>query len=161
MERVQEALKRRLEAELPAALQAMGQAPGLPPLDLVPPRAYLLNFDEQFTVIGAAQYPCLILLPGRSRLEVVAGMGALVDYVHELAVICLIQDPNADALHRRRVRYAEAIVQVLLKAIHDLAPAIHVRILQVAYDRTLRDERAASYLTSVWVMLEARERVAY
>lgn len=134
---------------------------GLPELDLVPPRAYLLNFDEQFTVIGAGQYPCLILLPGRSRLEVVSGSGALVDSVHELAVVCLIQDPNVDRLHRRRCRYAEAIVDVLLHAIHDLAPAIHLRITQVAYDRTLRDERAASYLTSVWVILEARERVSF
>lgn len=158
MERVQEALRRKLEAELPAALEAQGDLPGLPRLELPPPRAYLLNFDEQFTVLGAAQYPCLILLPGRSRVEVAAG--ALLDYVHELAVVCLIRDPNADTLHRRRVRYAEAIVRVLLRAVHDLAPAIHLRITHVAYDRTLRDERAASYLTSVWVMLEARERVA-
>lgn len=161
MEYIQEALKRKLEEGLPAALQAREEPPGLPALELTPPRAYLLNFDEGFTVIGAGQYPCVILLPGRSRLEVVSGTGSLVDAVHELAIVCLLQDPNPDTLHRRRCRYADAIVDVLLHALHDLAPAIHLRLTQVAYDRTLRDERAASYLTSVWVMCEVRERLKF
>lgn len=144
--------------DLPAALAARESPPGLPSLQLPPPALYLLSFDEQFTVIPAGKLPCLILLPGRSRVETTSVAAPVVDYVHELAVVCLLQDPDIDALQRRRARYAEAIVDVLLSHIHELAPAIHLRITDVAYDRTLRDERAASYLSSVWVLLEARER---
>lgn len=161
MERVQEALRIRLNADLPAVLEEFRAPEGLPELDLAPPKAILINFDEQFTVIGANQYPCIIILPGRSTVQAGFSTGTTVDYVHDLAVVCLIQDPHAENLHRRRARYAEAIVKVLLRAIHDLAPLIHLRITEIAYDRTLRDEREASYLTSVWVVLEARERVTY
>lgn len=161
MERIQETLRNKLEEKLPAALAAREASDGLPQLSLPAPKAYLFNFDEQFTVIGAGQIPCLILLPGRTRVEAGISTGTTADYIHELAVVVLVQDQNADVLHRKRVRYAEAIVETLLKSVHELAPAIHLRITQVAYDRTLRDERQSAYLTSVWVVLECRERVVY
>ena len=160
MERVQALLKNMLETYLPDQLSAREAPEGYPVLSLPEPKRYLFNFDDGFTVISAGEYPAVILLPGRTRVEY-KSIRAYVEDLHELAIVCLLQDNDADRLQQKRARYAEAIREAILDNFKAADPIISARITNISYDRTLRDEKTSAYLSSVWVIVEVRERVAY
>lgn len=160
MERVQALLKDMLETHLPEQLSARESPEGYPVLSLPAPKKYLFNFDDGFTVIAAGEYPAVILLPGSTRVEY-NSIRAYVDDLHELAIVCLLQDNDADRLQQKRARYAEAIREAILDNFKAADPIISAQITSISYDRTLRDESTSAYLSSVWLVVEVRERVAY
>jgi hypothetical protein len=160
MERAQALLKDMLETYLPAQLSARESPEDYPVLSLPAPKKYLCNFDEGFTVVSAGEYPVVILLPGKTRVEY-KSIRAYVEDLHELAIVCLLQDNDADKLQQKRARYAEAIREAILDNFKTADPITSAQITNISYDRTLRDEKTSAYLSSVWVIVEVRERVAY
>ena len=164
MERVQEAIRTILQHRLPAELAARENPPGLEPMRLPAPRRYLINFDEGFTVIAASDYPAVIILPGSSIPVNGIAAGLAVDYVHEVAIVALVMERDIERLQRMRSRYAEAIQACLLKHQKDPQPACNLlrfTIRAIRYDRSFRDDEKSPYRSSVWVIIEARERVEY
>jgi len=157
MERIQKAIKDILETYLLAELQARETIAGYPTISLPEPASYWFNFHDR-TVIAANQYPAVILLPGDTRVEEAQVYGYKLNYYHSLAIVVLLQDRDLETLQRKRARYAEAIIAALKKhqKEYNMLPCA---IREVGYDRVLRDEDNAPYLSSVWVVLEVREQV--
>jgi acetoin utilization deacetylase AcuC-like enzyme len=59
------------------------------------------------------------------------------------------------------MEYAEAIREAILDNFKTADPITSAQITNISYDRTLRDEKTSAYLSSVWIIVEVRERVAY
>ncbi len=164
MERMQEAAKAILERNLPGELALRERPPGLEPLSLPAPKRYLINFDDAFTVIPAGDYPAVVILAGSSIPSENIAAGLSVDYTNEFAIIALIMERDIEKLQRTRARYAEAIQACLLKHQKRPAPAgnlLRFAIRAIRYDRSFRDDEKSPYRSSVWVIVEARERVDY
>jgi len=122
------------------------------------PQKYMIDFDPRTTVLGAGDYPALIVMPAKTELSDQLSVGVQIQNEHSLAIVTLLLNQDIEKLQRMKSRYSQAIVTVLKKH-QQIDPLRRIRIDQIVFDRTLRDEKKSSYLGSVWIILSAWERV--
>ena len=158
IEEVQDKVISLLQTYISTELSSLASPSGGVALTLTPPQKYLLDFDPRHTILAAGDYPACIVMPAKTVLSDQLSVGVQISNEHSLALVMLLMDQDIENLQRKKSRYSQAIITVL-KEHQQADPLRRIKINQVVFDRTLRDERKSAYLGSVWITFSAWERI--
>ena len=156
IEEIQDKIASLLTTYLPTELAALTTVDSVA-LTLTSPQKYAIAFDPKSTILAAGDYPFCGVLTGKTVLSDQLSVGVQIQNEHSIALVFLLVDQNIENLERMKSRYSKAAVIVLKEHQQD-SPLRRVKINQIVYARTLRDEKKSSYLGSVWLLFDCWER---